>query len=230
MRDQPPLALPPPAGSAHWNRPAPLGERLTQDLAECNANFLALAIDLHALRPGMPPFGLPAHLLPALARLGRPGLAGLRLSVALFDLRFRDAAYWRAQVAASSAVHDGEVARMAEARPARFARSAVTFAWHLAQIDSRVARLVLGLETATRELLAGLPVARLEPLACRVAPVLTARFCTRERFWTMLAEAARPGTPAVCAERVRLLGMQLQGADAARAQQLYRRARRSTQA
>jgi len=228
MKEQP-LALLPPPGSVHWMQREPFSERMLADIAEVNAVFVALALELHVLRPGMPVLGLPAHLLPGLARQGRAGIGSLRLPYVLFDLRFRDPAYWRAHVTGVASVQDGETVRPADVRLVRFARTALTLAWHLAKADSRAARLALGLETATEPLIAGLSVGALDSLARRMAPALAARFCTRERFWSMLADAARTGAGAACVERVRLLGPQLQGADAARAQQLYRRQRRSTQ-
>ena len=121
MRDQPPLALPPPAGSAHWTGRALPAERTTGEITEASAAFVALALEVYSGRPGMPALGLSAHLMPALGRLGRQGLAALRLPFVLFDLRFRDAAFWRAQVAATSSVLDGEAGRIADARLTRTA-------------------------------------------------------------------------------------------------------------
>jgi hypothetical protein len=224
------LALLPPPGSTHWMQREPLSERMLADIAEVNTVFVALALELHLLRPGMPVLGLPAHLLPGLARQGRIGIGSLRLPYVLFDLRFRDAGYWRDQLTGVVSVQDSEGTRATDVRLVRFARTALTLAWHLAQSDPRAARLAFGLETATESLLVGLSVGALDSLARRMAPALAARFCTRERFWSMLGDAARTGTDPACIERVRLLGLQLQGADAARAQQLYRRQRRSTQA
>ncbi len=229
MKEQP-LPLPAPPGSTHWLQREPLSERMLADIADVNAVFVALALELHVLRPGMPVLGLPAHLLPALARHGRAGIGGLRLPYVLFDLRFRDAAYWRAQVTGVVSVQDCEATRHTDIRLVRFARTALTLSWHFTQADPRAARLALGLETATESLLAGLSVGVLDSLARRLAPAVAARFCTRERFWSLLGDAARTGADPTCVERVRLLGLQLQGADAARAQQLYRRQRRSNQA
>lgn len=229
MKEQP-LPLLPPPGSVHWMQREPFSERMLADIAEVNGVFVALALELHLLRPGMPVLGLPAHLLPALACQGRVGIGSLRLPYVLFDMRFRDPAYWRTQVTGVVSVQDGEATRPADIRLVRFARTALTLAWHLAQVEPRAARLALGLETATEPLLAGLSVGALDSLSRRMAPALAARFCTRERFWSMLADASRRGADPACVERVRLLGLQLQGADAARAQQLYRRQRRSTQA
>ena len=228
MQEQAPLALPPPAGAAHWGVEPLFGSRFTDALGGLNAAFLGLAAELHAARPGMPALGLPAHVLAALARAAVPARA-LALPYALFDLRFRDARFWRLESAACAAVNDAQAAHAADPRLLRFARGAVTFAWHLSQAEPRAARLALGIEPATQDLLAGLPVGALEALARRVSPSLAARFCTRERFWALLAAAGRFAPDAGALERLRLLGLQLQGAESARTQQLHRRLRRSTQ-
>ena len=230
MRYQASLPLEPPAGTATWRENALLDERTTQALTGVNAAFAALTLELHAMRPGLPVLGLAAHLIPVLARAGRAMEAGLRLPYALFDLRFRDPRYWKTQVTGSGAVQDGIGVRSADPRLVRFAGTAVTLAWHLAQLDGRVARLAFGLEAGTQELLAALPVGMLDPLARRVAPSLAVRFCTRNRFWQLLSDGLSPASDPERVRRIKLLGLQLQGADAARAQQLHRRARRSSQA
>ena len=68
-----------------------------------------------------------------------------------------------------------------------------------------------------------------EGVARRSAPVLAARFCSRERFWELLLGDGQSATPQRLT-RMRLLGQQLQGMEAARARLLHRRARRSIQA
>ncbi len=103
----------------------------------------------------------------------------------------------------------------------------MTLAWHFAQSEPRAARLALGMETTVQEALTALPVGALEPLAQRVAGVVAARFCTRERFWGLVTAAIRFGQDNAAIERLRLLGLQLQGAESARVQQLNRRLRRT---
>jgi hypothetical protein len=93
-----------------------------------------------------------------------------------------------------------------------------------------VARLALGVEPGTQEALESLPVGSLDAFARRLAPVVSARFCARERFWAQIAAALRTPAGSPGLDRLKLLGLQLQGAEAARAQQLHRRLRRSTQA
>jgi hypothetical protein len=229
MHEQAPLALPPPAGAAHWGADILFGSRITAALSEVNGAFLGLAAELHAARPGMPALGLPAQVLAALARPAAAPRA-LDLPYALFDLRFRDERFWRIETSACRAVNDPGAGGASDPRLLRFARTALTLAWHLAQTEPRVARLSLGMESATQDVLAGLPVGALDPLARRVAPAVAARFCTRERFWGLLASALRFAPDAARLQRLRLLGLQLQGAESARAQQLHRRLRHSTQA
>lgn len=228
MHEQAPLALAPPAGAASWAEDTLLPVRLGEELARLNGAFAALAVDCHAQRPGMPAFGLAGHVMAGLARV--PVGASLpALPFALFDIRFRDERYWKAELAACGSVHDALPAIAAEPRVRRFARGAVTLAWHMAQVAPGAARLALGLDTATLDGLAGLPVGSLDTLARRVAPAVAARFSTRERFWSLIASAMRFPGDATRLERLRWLGLQLQGAESARLQQLHRRLRRPTQ-
>lgn len=229
MREQHPLALPPPAGAAHWGEEVLFNARVTGALSSVNAAFLALAGELHAQRPGMPALGLPAHVLVGLAR-SCSASHGCALPLALYDLRFRDERYWRIEALACRSVNDGQSAVAADVHARRVARAAVTLAWHLVQTEPRAARLVLGMEPAVQEVLAAVPVGSLDALARRVAASLSARFCTRERFWLQVADVLRFGPEAGRIDRLRLLGLQLQGAESARAQLLHRRLRRSTQA
>lgn len=229
MDEQAPLALPPPAGTAHWNENVLFGPRLMESLAGINAQFLGLVVDLHGARPGMPVLGLPAHLLALLGRCAERA-AALPLPYGLYDLRFRDERFWRQAVGTAIAVRDAQPPPGIESRVVRFARDAVTFAWHLAQSEPRVAGLALGAGRPTLELLAEVPVGALEALARRTAPALAARFCTRERFWQQACALLRFGPDEAAAARLKLLGLQLQGAEAARAQQIHRRVRRSAQA
>jgi len=228
MREQHPLALPPPAGAAHWGEQVLFSDRVLAALASVNGAFLALASELHAQRPGMPALGLPAHMLAALARSG--GCAGgCPVSLALFDLRFRDDRQWRKEAQAAGAVQDVQSVSATDGRVRRVTRAAVTLAWHLVQTDSRAARLALGMEPGTQEVLGGVPIGSLDALARRMAGSLSARFCTREGFWRQVTEVLRCGPQAGRLDRLRLLGLQLQGAEAARTQLLHRRLRRSTQ-
>jgi len=229
MRDQHPLALPPPAGAAHWGAQVLVDGRVMDALNSVNGAFLSLASELHSQRPGMPALGLPGHVLAGLARLG--GCAhGCVLPIALFDLRFRDERHWRKEALACRTVQDGQGAVAADARLRRVTRSAVMLAWHLVQSEPRAARLALGMEPGTQDVLGNVPIGSLDALARRMTGVLCARFCTRERFWSEVNGVLRFGPDAGRLDRLRLLGLQLQGADAARVQLLHRRLRRSTQA
>lgn len=225
MHEQQPLALPPPAGAAHWGEEILFNARVTAALASINGAFLSLATEFHAQRPGMPALGLPAHVLADLARAA-PCSRECELPLALYDLRFRDERFWRSEALACRGVHDGRETVAVDPRARRVARAAVTLAWHLVQSEPRTARLVLGMEPAAQEVLAGVPVGSLDALARRVAVALSARFCTRERFWSQVAAVLRFGPEAGRIDRLRLLGLQLQGAESARVQLLHRRMRR----
>jgi hypothetical protein len=225
MRQQAPLALPPPAGTAHWDQEVLFSQGVISALASVNSGFIALLAELHGARPGMPVLGLPPGILQPLSR-AVAGAGRLALPYALFDLRFREERFWKYEAQSVGSIQDGQVAATADSRLLRFARSGLTLAWHLAQVDPRVARLALGMESATRRVFAALPLGSLDALARRVAPSVSARFCARERFWMQLAAALRLPADDGRLERLRLLGLQLQGADAARTQLLHRRLHR----
>jgi hypothetical protein len=224
MRHQTPLALPPPAGTAHWGEEVLFNPKIVEALASVNGAFLALAIELQAARPGVPVLGLPGAVLASLQRCPSAAFR-LPLPYALFDLRFRDERFWRSEARAARGIQDGTVFPVADTRLLRFARSALMLAWHLAQLDYRVARLALGVEPGTQEALESLPVGALDSFARRLAPAVSARFPTRQRFWSQLVAALRVSTDTDSVARLRLLGLQLQGAEAARVQQLHRRVR-----
>ena len=229
MGEQQPLALPPPAGAAHWGAQVLVDTRVMDALGSVNGAFLSLASEFHAQRPGMPALGLPGHVLAGLARTGTP-TRDCRLPLALFDLRFRDEHHWRKEALACRNVQDGQGAVVADPRVRRVTRAAVMLAWHLVQVEPRAARLALGMEPATQEVLGNVPIGSLDALAARVTGSLSARFCTRERFWSEVSAVLRFGPETGRLDRLRLLGRQLQGAEAARVQLLHRRLRRSTQA
>lgn len=230
MPDQMSLALP-PSGSAQWVEQALPDARTVDALAGLNRDFLELAARLVAARPDAPPLGLPRRIAGGLARAQATLGAALRLPFALFDLRFRDGRYWQSQAAAAVAVRDGGAGAATAPGVQPFTRNALTFAWHLVQRDAAAAGLALGLESGTARAIGELPVGALEGLARRTAPVLAARFCKRELFWELLLEEPAGRAPgAQRLARLRLLGQQLQGMEAARARQLHRRARRSAQA
>jgi hypothetical protein len=228
MRHQTPLALPPPAGTAHWGEQVLFSPNIVEALSSVNGAFIALAVELQSIRPGAPVLGLPG---PVLAPLQRCPEAAFRLPLpyALFDLRFRDERFWKSETRAARGIQDGGRTPVADNRLLRFARSGLMLAWHLAQLDYRVARLALGVEPGTQEALESLPVAALDGFARRLAPAVSARFATRQRFWSRLVAALRMPTETARLERLKLLGLQLQGAESARVQQLHRRVRRIAQ-
>jgi hypothetical protein len=225
MRHQTPLALPPPAGAAHWGEQVLFSPKIVEALSSVNGAFIALAVELQATKPGMPVLGLPGAVLAPLQRCPESAFR-LPLPYALFDLRFRDERFWKAETRAVRGIQGGARTPVADSRLLRFARSGLMLAWHLAQLDDRVARLALGVGPGTQEALESLPVGALDSFARRLAPVVSARFATRQRFWSQLATALRMPTETARLERLKLLGLQLQGAESARVQQLHRRLRR----
>lgn len=226
MAQQQPLALMPPAGTADWSEQALINARTVTTIASVNEAFLALLMQLASEHPGQPVLGVQPAVLRAIASSGAHRCLELtRLPYALFDLRFLDERYWAAQAAGTAAVHDAEAAGHASDEVVTFVQTAVTAAWHLAQLSEGGARLALGMAAGTQGVLAMLPMSALSWLPRRLAPVLAARFCARGAFWSLFAECVvRPTEGRVVA--LRQLGLQLTGMEGARAQSLHRRARR----
>ena len=225
MSRQQPLALAPPVGLADWSQRSLLDVATRTALCSINAAFLDLGAELAEegrlrLINGLPPRAVNALIDPvAQQRLCE------RLPYALFDLRFGDGGYWEDQAAAAGAVQDAQASPPADERIIAFARTAVMLAWHLAQTRAPAAQLVFGTSRATIAALVALPFATVEGLARRVAPVLTARFGSRTRFWLQFEGcAADPDDSSL--NLLQQLGMQIQGAESARVQALQRKPRR----
>jgi len=194
-------------------------------IGSANGSFLLLAAALHGSRPDLPVLGLSGQVVSGVCRAAAAqGAPAVPFS--LYDLRFRDERFWRLQIAASRSVGDSGPAATVDPRVTRFARTAVTLAWHFAQAEPRAARLALGIESPIQEMLCLLPIGALDALALRVAGAVAARFSNRERFWSLVTAALRFGPDPSGTERLTLLGLQLLGADSARAQQIHRRQRR----
>jgi hypothetical protein len=225
MNRQQPLALAPPAGHADWSQRSLLDPVTRNALCSINVAFLDLAAELAEegrlkLICGMPPRAIDALIDPDAHRRWCE-----RLPYALFDLRFGDGGFWEGQAAVSGGVQDAHPAAALDDRIVAFTRTVVMFAWHLAQTRATCARLVFGSAPAAIAALALLPVAALDGVARRVAPVLTARFGSRARFWLQFEGcAAHPDDRSV--NLLQQLGMQIQGAESARLQALNRKPRR----
>ncbi|MGQ0384531.1 MAG: hypothetical protein ACT4UP_07630 [Gammaproteobacteria bacterium] len=226
MHPQHPLALAPPAGNAEWSEHSLLDPATRRALASVNLAFLGLAVELAEegrlrLIGGLPPRAIDSLIHP---EAGERLCA--RLPYALFDLRFGDGGWWENEVAAAGAVQDAPAASPCDERVVAFARAAVMLAWHLTAMRTAAARLVFGTSPATLAALGRLPVAAVGRLAHRVAPVLTARFGSRARFWLQFEGcAAHPDDRSV--DELQRLGLQIQGAESARLQALQRRPRRA---
>ena len=229
MHRQQPLALAPPAGRANWSGQSLLDGVTRRALCSINLAFLDLAADLAdegrlKLIAGLPPRAVDALIDPDAARR-----LCERLPYALFDLRFGDGDFWENEIAAAGGVQDSEPAPPVDERIVAFSRAVIMLAWHLAQTRAAGARLVFGSSSATIAALASMPVAATERLARRVAPVLTARFGSRTRFWLQFEGCAvHPDEQSVFV--LQQLGLQIQGAESARSQALQRRPRRGAPA
>jgi hypothetical protein len=226
MNRQQPLALAPPAGDADWAEQSLLDAATRRALCSINLAFLDLAVELGEEGRLKQIAGLPPRAIDALIDPQAGPRLAERLPYALFDLRFADGNFWAAEVAAAGGVQDAAGPAAVDERVVAFTRAAVIVVWHLAQTRTAGARLVFGASPATIASVAAMPVAAVERLARRVAPVLSARFGSRTRFWLQFEGcAARPDERSV--DQLRRLGLQIQGADSARGQALQRRHRRS---
>lgn len=224
------LALEPPVGAAGWPGLQLLDPRTLRGLASLNEAFLRLVFEAQLRQPGQAVFGLESGLLPPPTPGPRAATVLADLPCALFDLRFRDGRFWQQAAAHGSAVADGQRPAAVEPALAALTRSALAFAWHLAQARERAARLLLGMEAATVGVLAEMPVGQVDGLAQAMASQLQARFASRPSFWGAIRDCLRIPSDAVRRARLRRLALQLQGADSAREQQLQRRVRLQAQA
>lgn len=226
MNRQQPLALAPPAGDADWAERSLFDAATRRALGSINLAFLDLAVELAEEGRIKQIAGLPPRAIDALIDPDAGPRLAERLPYALFDLRFADGNFWAAEVAAAGGVQDAGGPAVVDERVVAFVRAAVMVVWHLAQTRTAGARLVFGASPATIAAVAAMPVAAVERLARRVAPMLSARFGTRTRFWLQFEGcAAQPDDRSV--DQLRRLGLQIQGADSARGQALQRRHRRS---
>jgi hypothetical protein len=225
MSRQQPLALAPPAGPADWSERSLLDHATRRALGSLNLAFLGLASELAEegrlrLISGLPPRAIDALIDPEAGRR-----LCERLPYALFDLRFGDGGFWEGEIATAGGVQDAGHFPAADERIVAFARAVIMLVWHLAQTRAAGARLVFGAAPATIAALTSMPVAAMERLARCVAPVLTARFGSRARFWLQFEGCAvHPDDQAV--NLLRQLGLQIQGAESARLQALQRRPKR----
>jgi hypothetical protein len=141
-------------------------------------------------------------------------------------MRFADGSFWAAEVAAAGGVQDAGGGAGADERIVAFSHAAIMVLWHLAQTRPGFARLAFGAAPATIAAVAAVPAAAIPRVARRAAGALAARFPSRARFWMQFEGcASRPDERSV--NLLRLLGLQIQGAESARGQALQRRHRRN---
>jgi hypothetical protein len=226
MDRQQPLALAPPAGGADWSERSLLDAGTRRALGSINLAFLDLAGELAEEGRLKQIAGLPSRAIDSLIDPQAGPRLCERLPYALFDLRFSEGSFWAAEIAAAGGVQDAGSGPAIDERVVCFARAAIMVLWHLAQTRAACARLVFGASPATIAAFAAMPAAAVERLARRVAPVLSARFGSRARYWLQFEGcAARPDDQSV--NLLRQLGLQIQGAESARGQALQRRHRRT---
>jgi hypothetical protein len=180
-------------------------------ISEANWLFLGLVAERRAAGAGSGVFGLAPEtaarirLLPAPARV-----AAAQCPYTLFDMRFKDAQFWR-----RFAGDDGPRASGSAAEDTPFARTAVFLAWHLAQRKDLVAALVLGMTPEVQCAWRGIPLSAIDNVALAALPHLEARWGRHATFWPQLIDTAVPAARDR-AEVVRLLGLQLLAADGLR--------------
>jgi len=195
-------------GSVRDGLDAPYGatavlERATlAAIAQANEAFLVL-IGCGAGEPGASSLGLDAAIAARVRELAPAERArAAACPYTLFNLRFEDAGFWRAQLAAADAPPAAPAARL------EFARTAVFLAWHLAHSHGLAAALVLGMSADVQRAWRALPLSVLEGASQRVQRHLTARFGSYPSFWQRLLGGEGSAAPAA-AESARLHGLQL---------------------
>jgi hypothetical protein len=200
-----------PAGGGYLARSV-LDASTLETIRETNTGFLTLVAQRRASRPGAAAFGLSAAAVAGIATLGAAGLrAAASCPYTLFNLRFRDAAFWSGVARESS--RDGSGSLSDEAT---FARTAVFLAWHLARRAELTPAVVLGMTPAVRQAWRALPLSAIDHAATAALPHLAARWGDHPLFWPKLIDAPQPDDRAR-RHSVRLLGLQLLAAEGIRA-------------
>ncbi|HXQ63552.1 MAG TPA: hypothetical protein VN787_01760 [Steroidobacteraceae bacterium] len=188
-----------------------LDQSALASIGEANRLFLDLVADRHAAEPARGAFGLAPETVARIEALAAPARIAVALCpYTLFDLRFKDAAFWRRLA--------GDAARRTPGTAtddACFARTAVFLAWHLAQSKDLAAALVLGMTAEVKCAWRGIPLSAIDHVAMAALPQAQARWGRHATFWPRLIDTAVPAA-ADRAVAVRLLGLQLLAADGLR--------------
>jgi len=180
-------------------------------IGEANALFVNLVADRHATRPGSSAFGLTADTAARICALNAPArVAVAQCPYTLFDVRFKDAMFWR-RLASDAGCHTLDCA----ADDACFARAAVFLAWHLARSKGLAAALVLGMTPEVTCAWRGIPLSAIDQVALAALPHVEARWGRHAIFWPQLIDTALPAARDRV-EAIRLLGLQLLAADGLR--------------
>ncbi|HXQ31973.1 MAG TPA: hypothetical protein VN790_08435 [Steroidobacteraceae bacterium] len=177
-------------------------------IGEANALFLGLIADRHAARPDSGAFGLTADTAARIGALNAPArVAVAQCPYTLFDVRFKDALFWR-HLTGEAGRHLLDCA----VKDACFARTAVFLAWYLAQSKDLAAALVLGMTPEVTCAWRGIPLSAIDHMALAALPHVEARWGRHTTFWPQLIDTGMP-TTRDRAESIRLLGLQLLAAD-----------------
>ena len=197
--------------AAPWPRAGTL-----ESLTELNEACLALLAEEARVRahgaPLLRQFGELWQALDAPARRRAAACPYL-----LLDAGFADALRWRP---AAQQVGDGPRCSYASyftvPAASEVARQVLTFAWHMARLPGRDARLVLGMPAACASLIGQYTLLQIQSLAELRCEWLRPRWAAQTEAWRELLLAAAAGEGAAL-ERIRLHGFALLAAEARRA-------------
>jgi hypothetical protein len=179
-----------------WAQESHLSSEMQRTLRDMNHRFLDLAV----VRGEW----VAVHVAP-LSAAQRSAAAGC--PYALFDLRFRDDAYWRLRLQNSDAWRVADEAGIDD-ETMRFVRLALFYAWHVASGQGLKAQLLLGMNFNTVNAFRRITLNQLSALMPGEAGQLSARWSGCGAYWRALALAAASTDPAAL-RRVQLYGLQL---------------------
>jgi hypothetical protein len=185
-------------------------------IRELNLDYVELLITEHANGHSASPFcSLPTSVLDDLARLsaaGRDAIADAPFS--LYSLGFENREFWRA--ATVSLDSEPVLARYAALSVTHlhgpFCQVALFCAWHVRMTSPAASRVLYAMPNAIGDMLAVLPLWRLQRIAADSPGLLQPRWPTNPRFWPDLIRfAADRDTRRL--STTRLLGSQLIAAE-----------------
>ena len=195
----------------HAGREPQVPTALLESVRELNHRFLDLLVIQTNEWDASRYVGLPVEVSAQLAPLTTTQKnAAANCPYVLFDLRFDDAAWWRARLSDGGRWHVAD-SHSVDDNTLHFVSLALFFAWHVASTGRLAPRLLLGMGETTAAAFRGLTVDRLPVLAITVAGALTARWSGCSNYWFALAAAASR-TNSHALRRIQLYGLQLAAA------------------